>query len=185
MNNAKIPVRYARALYLLAAEHNVVEQIRADLDLVFNCIRHSAELQGALMSPVISNQTKSKIITLVFENQINTYLFSFLQLLVKNNRELYINDIHRDFTDIYRKELHIITASVTTASEINLAALENIKAIIKEAFKSEVELNREVKPSLIGGFVLRIGDQQIDNSIAGGLNRLRQTLHSTEYTVKQ
>ena len=106
--------------------------------------------------------------------------YSFLILLLTNNRETYLQDIVRNFHDIFRKEAGFKAAKLVSSVEIDAATVEQFRALIRKHFKTEVDLTCSVDPKLIGGFVLQVEDQQIDASVAAKLNRLKRELLASE-----
>ncbi len=176
MNDSKIPVRYAKALYSLAVEKKVLDAVHADVDLLFHTTRTVPEFIQMLESPVISTTNKRQLVKEVFGARVNPMTLSFLNLLLTNKREMYLESITRDFLTLYRKNSGTKSAILSSAVALDADTVALFTKAIATRFKAEVELVTEVDTRLIGGFVLQVDDQLIDASVASRLKQLRQEL---------
>jgi F-type H+-transporting ATPase subunit delta len=176
MDENKISVRYAKALFGLASERKVLDEVKKDVDLIFQVSRTVPEFKMILGSPVIKTSVKAKIFKEIFVKQVNSITFSFLNLLLSNNRESFLEDISRNFVALYRKSIGFKSAVISSAFTLDDATLEQFRELIRDKFKTEVELICNVNLDLIGGFVLRVEDQQIDASVSSKLKGLKQEL---------
>lgn len=176
MDESKISVRYAKALLNLAKERGITEVVGMDLKTIQQLLLSSPRFTQLLMSPVIKKQEKRHFFQEVFLNQIDATTYSFLMLLLDNNREIYLADMVRDFLESLRKMTGIQEARLITAVALEPESVERFKILIRKYFNTEVELNLKVDPQIIGGFILQVEDQQIDTSIAMQLKKLKNEL---------
>lgn len=183
MNYSKISIRYSKALFELAKEKNLIEEIKSDIKLIYDSFS-VPEFPILLNSPIVKNSVKFEILKKVFSNNLHSLTFSFLKMIVDNKRENHLNDITRNFLDFYKKDKGIKTAVFTTAAEIDSNLIANVKKVIKEVFNSEIELNHIIDNDILGGFVLRVEDQQIDSSVSSKLRTLKRNLINTTFDVK-
>ena len=174
MDESKIPVRYARALLSLANEKQVTEAVKDDMTLIAELFETIPGFFQLLESPVISKAEKRNLFGEVFAKSVNPLTYSFLLLLLTNNREVYLRDISRDFLESYRKQAGFKAASLVSAVVIDPATVEQFKTLIRKHFKTEVDLTLKVDPKIIGGFILQVDDQQIDASVAVKLKKLKK-----------
>ncbi len=179
MNQSKITVRYARALFLLAKEKNVLDVIEEDMKLIFNVCQTVNDFTLLLESPVIIISKKQNIIRKIFENKVHKISLSFLDLITKNKREIYIKDIGRNFLNLVKKHKGIKTTVFTSAVSIDQSLRKHVIEQIKKSFNTEVELIENTDEKLIGGFILRVDDQQFDASISTKLKKIKQDLIKT------
>lgn len=176
MNDSKIPVRYAKALFSLAEEKKVLDAVHADVDLLFHTSRTVPEFIQMLESPVISSADKRQLVKVVFGTRVNPMTLSFLNLLLTNKREMYLENIARDFLTLYRQKSGTRSAVLSSAIALDTDTVALFTKAIAARFKAEIELTTEVDPLLIGGFVLQVDDQMIDASVASRLKQLRQEI---------
>ena len=172
MDQSRIAVRYAKALFELAQEKKLVERVKADTDLVAQVCALPEMVQVA-ESPVIKAFDK------IFSGKVDALTLAFLQMVVANRRERYIGAMCRNFASRFYEYANIRQVHITTAAPIDEKTTERLRKAIAELCKSEVEMTASEDPSLIGGFVLRIGDQQLDASVSSKLNNLKQKFTQT------
>jgi len=112
----------------------------------------------------------------MFESQFNSITMQFISLILMNKRELHISGVARNFIKRYRESLGIKKAGLTTAIEMNADQRAQFVSILKSTYNTEVELETQVDPNLIGGFVLRVEDFQYDASISTRLKAVKAQL---------
>lgn len=179
MNDSLITVRYAKALYLLAEEEKKQEAVRKDVDLLLEAIINSDEFAEFLENPLIKSSEKESIINSLFKGSISDLTLRFLQLLIINKREDYLKNICQYTIHLHKQKLGIQDAVITTAQEISTGHKKEIFDFITRKFKINIELQQKTDPLIIGGFILRIEDQQINASIQSQLMKIkRELIHS-------
>jgi F-type H+-transporting ATPase subunit delta len=176
MDENKISVRYAKALFNLATEKKVLDEVKQDVDLLYQTSSAVPEFKIILGSPVIKTSDKAKIFKEIFSKRVNSITYSFLNLILSNKRESFLEDISRNFLALYRKYSGYKSAVISSAFPLDSKMIEQFKQLIRSKFKTEVELVCNVNQDLIGGFVLRVEDQQIDASVSAKLKGLKLEL---------
>lgn len=177
MNQSKIAVRYAKALFLTATEKNILDQVQNDIVLIESATKESEVFQAFLSNPTNKPSAKSRFIDHVFgEGRIQPITLNFLHLIITNNRAHHLQDITRYFIHLYRKQKGIKSAVFTLATEPSQEIRKRIAEVLKDIYKSEIDLQVAVNPSLIGGFVLRVEDQQYDASVSSALHKMKSNL---------
>ena len=173
MNQSKIAVRYAKAFFELALEKNQLEKLKKDIDTIA-AASVQQYIQLLLESPVVKTSKKKKLLASIFKEKIENMSLNFLLMIADNKREMHIPAICRNFIDKYRKYKGIKAAKVTTALDIDDDLKKQISKVITDVFNSEVELTTAENTELIGGFILRVGDQQIDASVSTKLKKIKR-----------
>lgn len=176
MDTSKIGVRYARALFGVAQDKKLVDQVREDLDLISLSFREIPDLPAALNNPVVQPSKKALLLEQIFKAQVQPLTLSFLRMLVENRRESYLQDVVRHYLHLFMESKQLKPARLVTARTINEQTRHEMLDLIRKYFRTEVELVHEVKENIIGGFVLTVDDRQLDASVASGLKRIRQEL---------
>jgi F-type H+-transporting ATPase subunit delta len=115
MNEGLISVRYAKALFSLAKENNLLTSLKDDMELILSVYNGSADFKRMLGTPVIKPSEKISVFHAVFNKKINPVSMNFLELVVRNNRETFIAPVCRNVLTFIRKEKNIKTAVITTA----------------------------------------------------------------------
>lgn len=174
MSEFRVASRYAKSLIDLAREQNALDAIYADMLQVIEVIKSNSQLQAVLKNPIIKLDKKESILSDIFGKSAHPVLLSFFKLLVEKGRAGVLFATAKEFIVEFNQERGIVEASVLSAVPLSSEQKEQIISIVKEEYGSEVILVNEIDAELIGGFILTVGDRQIDASIAGKLNRLEQ-----------
>lgn len=181
MNELKIAGRYAKALFDFAKEKNIIESVKTDIMIISDVCRMSRDFILFLRTPVIKESKKVAVIRALFEGKIQETMLIFLNTITKNRRENLIPVIAKEFIEIYKAHKNIITAEITTATNLSNEVRDKIVGIIKKATRSEVELIHKTDDSIIGGFILAFKDKQYDASLLRQIQNLRQEFNINLY----
>lgn len=147
----------------------VIDQVRAVLHLW----SESAELREAMASPILEASEKKAAIVRLFEGQISPSFLNLLKLLADRQRIAFLDAVLERSLELYRDQNQIALATVTSATPLNEEQASRLGDKVKDlAGTDRVEINLQVDPSLIGGFVLSVGSKVIDASLAGQVRRL-------------
>jgi F-type H+-transporting ATPase subunit delta len=172
--------RYAKSLMELALESNQLDAVRADMKSIQQVCKENREFDLFLNSPVIKTDKKLAVINEVFKDKISKLTLSFLTLITSKHRESLFEPIAAAFDEQYKVNKNIFTAVVTSASGLDAATRQKVTDLVKAQMKGEVELIEKVDASTIGGFILRIGDNQIDKTVSRQLSNLKKELINKE-----
>ena len=175
MSVFKVASRYAKSLIDLASEQGSLETIKTDMDSFIAVLKSSSELQAVLANPIVPLDKKSGILENILGAKVNEATRAFAKLIVNKGRSAILFDISKSFIAQYNALKGIVTAYVTTATELTAESRAEIVAIVKkEIGANEVVIREKVNDKLIGGFILKVGDRQFDASIASSLNKLKK-----------
>jgi F-type H+-transporting ATPase subunit delta len=174
MSELQVASRYAKSLIDLAEEQNVLEVVRTDMESFLETLRENPTLKAVLKNPIIGPDKKSGILTGIFGPRLHPMIMSFFAIVVRKGRSEVLFETAKEFINAYNLRKNIVKATVTSAAPLNEQNRKEIEAVIKQATKGEIILTANVDPSLIGGFVLKVGDRQFDTSISTQLNKLKK-----------
>ena len=180
MRNTRATSRYAKSLLELAKEQNTLELCKTDMVSVVSLCKNSRELVLLLKSPVVKTDKKLAIIAEVFVG-CSPLVLSFINLITKKKREALLFDIAQGFLDLYKINQGIESAMLTTAVELDDDTRQQVLDFIKKQGVSQVDLTEQVDESLIGGAILRLGDKQLDASVARQIKDLKQSFNKNLY----
>lgn len=184
MKDTRAALRYAKAILNLAKESKLETKVNDDMLLIHQTIKENDGLEIMLNSPVIKSSDKIAVLNKIFENKVTPISLGLFHLLEDNKRIAMLADVAKQYFIIYDFEKHIQIAKVTTAvpisDEVKQHVLEKIKAITGDA----AHLENEVNPSILGGFILRVGDIQYDASISNHLKELKKEFDNQDYIAK-
>ncbi|MCF6279491.1 MAG: ATP synthase F1 subunit delta [Flavobacteriaceae bacterium] len=174
MSNHRVAIRYAKAILDFSKEQNSLDETYANMQLIETTIAENVELQNALNNSIVKLEVKKNILLAVFEGNINTVSKKLIDLLISNKRIAYFGAVASQFVTLYDVEKGKQTATVTTAIPLTDALKTQVLAKVKELTGKEAILENKIDTTILGGFILRIGDIQYDASISNKLNSLKR-----------
>jgi len=178
MNESKISVRYAKALFQLGKEKNMLETFVTDIHLIEDLCNESIDFWLMLESPVVKTSQKRLAIKRIFEKKIDRITLNFLDLVTQNRREAYLKDISRNFLALCRKDQGILSATLTSACELESVVRNQLSDLLSKAYDSKIDLKEVIDQDIIGGFIIRVEDQQLDASVITQLTQIKRELLS-------
>lgn len=174
MADQRVASRYVKSLLGLAVEQNALESVHQDMKMFDELCDKNRDFLVMLRSPIIKHERKRDILGKIFKGKVHPLTWAILDIITRKNREPLLPAIANDFHRAYNEYQGVGLASVTTAFAIDQSIRSEIEAIaIKLSSLQKTELVEKVDPSLIGGFILNVGDQRIDTSISGKLKSMR------------
>ena len=175
MKSTKSAARYAKALLELSQEQNKMDVVESNMLDIVKASNETHDFQVFLNSPIIKADKKVSVMNQLFSN-FDSLSMSFLELITKNGREGLIAEIANSFL-VQLKELRgIVPVSITSATPLDSKTKEVILSKLKATINGQLEVEEIIDNALIGGFVIRMGDKQIDSSVAIQLKRMKQEL---------
>ena len=182
MKESRVSHRYAKSLLDLALEKGQLEPVMEDMRMVLETINANRDLSVLLKSPVVKTDKKQEILKAIFGGQIGVITSEFLMILTRKRREGELEGIAEAFITQYRKHKQILTAVITTASGLDDKLRAQVLDVVKQSAGGKaIELVEKTDKALIGGFVLRIGDKQVDSSVLRQIRNLERNFSENPY----
>lgn len=176
MNRSIVITRYARALvkYVQDSGHGAI--VVSEAQTLVRAIHSIPELRRMITAAddVVSPFDKKKLLQSALGNRMSQELSRFLTLLNRNDRMDLVEEILRDYIDLYHRSIGIRKAHLTTVEEPSERLLQRLKALVKQKTGDDVIIEVDVDPSLIGGFVFDIDDYLLDASVKRQLELIRE-----------
>jgi F-type H+-transporting ATPase subunit delta len=174
---SKAAKRYVKAYFETALEEGRQEDAARDMELIRQTIAGNADLAEFLKQPVVSTARKFAVVQKIFKNRVSDLTNRLLTLLAKRNRLDILEDITLLFEEFYKKFKGTVEAVLVTATPVDDALKNEFLQKVKEITgKSDVVLENKIDPDIIGGYILRIGDLKIDDSVKGKLQNIKTKL---------
>jgi F-type H+-transporting ATPase subunit delta len=158
-------------------DKNQAVAVNEDMKDVLVTLSKSKELRNFLNSPLISASHKKSGLKSVFKSA-GTITVSLFDLLVDNKRAEILQDVATSYVVLFEEMNKREIATVTTAIEITADLEKKVLAKAKELAGKEVTLVKKIDPSILGGFILRVGDREINASIHNKFGELKRTFAS-------
>ena len=175
MSSTRAAIRYAKAILDLATSKNVANEVSNDMFLIATTINGNLELDTFIQNPTIKVEAKENALLEVFANT-NEVTKSLFHLLFENKRFEILGAIASEYNKLFDEMNGVQVAKVTTAIPMDADLEAKVKAKIATFSDKKVIIENIVDASIIGGFILRIGDKQYNASIANRLQVLKREL---------
>lgn len=171
---ASVAFRYAKSLLDLAEERGITEEIHRDMLFFKNTVDQSRPLALMLKNPIVRSSKKDAVLKLIFGGKINPMSSAFIDIVARKNRESLIEDIAAEYIRLYDEMRGIEHATVITTTPLTDELRIKFKAMVAKTTGRElVELTEKINPQLIGGYILQLGDRQVDASVKSQLSELK------------
>ena len=170
---SRAAIRYAKAILETAVSSGNATNVNNDMKTIVDTVSGNSELSDFLASPIIASDLKMNALSEVFAN-VESESKSLFRLLKENKRFEILLPIAEQFNTQFDEMNGVEIAKVTTAIPMDSALEAKVLAKIATISDKKITLQNIVDPSIIGGFILRIGDKQYNASVASSLQELRR-----------
>lgn len=170
--------RYAKALFQLAQEQNLVSQTEEQLKLIVNVIENDANIRAFLTAPNITLDTKLNTLRGSFGDQALPIVLNLISLLIERGREGELSAVLAAYLQVSGEVLGRADALVTSSIALSEPEKINLANQFGTLLGKKIRVTNEVNPNLLGGLTVRIGDTLYDGSLSGKLERLNKTLQT-------
>ena len=182
MVDSRAASRYVKSLLSLAVEQNALEAVHGDMLMFSKVVEENRAFELMLKNPIIKHEKKRDILEKVFAGRVHPLTMAIFDILTRKNREPLLPAIAKEFHTAYNIYKGIGKATVTSAVPLDAELRIEFENIVKKlSAKDKVELIEKVDKDIIGGFVLNVGDRQVDASIKNKLNALKVNFSHNPY----
>ena len=168
-------IRYAKAYLAYSQKTNTLADIVIESEKTLEIISKNSDLYKILKNKTVPNQKKKRILLNTCSNASEN-LKNLIEILVKKNRLYLFDDILNQFIELYKISSGIETCYLISAEKISNKTEKNLEPFIKKITKNKIKIVNIIDKNLIGGFIIKVGDIQFDNSINTSLNKLKTIL---------
>jgi F-type H+-transporting ATPase subunit delta len=164
---------YARALFEVANEHDVLDRVHDELGAFTDAMSENRELMAFFFSPYFSATDKKEGLARAVTGA-SAQLSNFLEALIERHRMPAIFRIRTEFNILWDQAHKLLPVRITSAIALDEAAVKSLGERIGRQVDREVEVSADVDPDILGGVVLRVGNVVLDASIRNRLEQLRK-----------
>ena len=169
--------RYSLALYELANESNLLEQVEDQSLSILDLISSSKDFSNLIKDPTSSQEDLLKVINNISENnKFENLLKNFLSFLITKRRFFYVEQILKSFIETCSKKRGELKAELKSAKELSSEEITKITDELTQNFSSKIKLNYKHEQSLIGGLVVQVGSTMVDTSIKNKLQQIENRM---------
>ena len=180
MSQEVVAKRYAVALYQLAEEKNILEQVEQELKVIQSVLNDNQDFLSMLAHPKVSKEQKKDMFKKVFKD-VSEPVMNTLLLLCDRKREDIINEMVKDYITLANEARGVAEATVYSTRELSEEEEKSLSDLFaKRIGKEKLRINNVIDKSLLGGVKLRIGNTIYDGSVKGKLERIERQLVSAK-----
>jgi len=173
MKSSRAAIRYAKALIQESIEVDSLESMYSDMQVVLNTFQENDNLKFLVESRVVKNSLKLSTLKLIFKN-LSKLSLKFIDVLSENNRIYLLETISFKFIELYKDYKGIQSALVTTAVPLNAEMKSEVLEVVSKLTNKQTILENKIDKTLIGGFILRVGDVEYNSSFKNKLKTIKQ-----------
>lgn len=172
MAGSRAAIRYAKAVLSLASDNKATQAVNTDMERIADTFSQNEQLSELLKNAVIKPEKKREILTQVFP-KLHSMSLNLLDVLISNKRIELLSEVAHKYRVLFDELSGIEAVTVTTAVPMTKDLEKKVLKKVKTLTPKTVELQNIVDQSILGGFILRVGDIQYNASVINNLNTLR------------
>ncbi|NDV68228.1 F0F1 ATP synthase subunit delta [Dysgonomonas sp. 25] len=176
MNVGMISKRYAKALLEYAIDEKSEDKVYSEMKLLAKQFAAVPRLRMAMDNPTLAVQDKLSLVKAALDNKTTPVFDNFVQLVLKQRRESYLQSMALSYGDLYCELKHINTGRLVTATPVDKKIADKMKALVQQVKQGDIDFESAVDPDIEGGFVLYFDTYRYDASVRTQLNRIKQQL---------
>lgn len=176
MSSHRAASRYAKSILELAKEQKVLDEVYSDMQLFSKVVAENRVFAVMLKNPIIIHDKKRAVLHALFEGKMNKLTLLAFDLIGRKNRENILTEIAADFQLQYNKAKGLQDAEIHTTIALDSELKKKFQDLVEEVTGKKASLKEVVDEDIVGGFVLNIGDQRIDQSIRTQLQNIKREL---------
>ena len=178
---------YAKALLAAVGSTGNVESVMEQFhSLIHDVFDKQPVLEMALANPKLASDEKIRVLDKAFAGKMDATLLTFLKVVSRRGRLNAIRGIYRAAASLRDEAVGRVRVLVTTAQQLDEAALKSLKEKLQDLFKKDVAITSKVDATILGGLIVRVGDLVFDGSVDGQLNLLKKaTLAKAEIAIRE
>ncbi|MEF9992148.1 MAG: F0F1 ATP synthase subunit delta [Paraclostridium sp.] len=171
-----IASRYAEALFQVGEESNSTEKLYNELKAVVDIIKENTEFSNILKSPIVSKEDKKTLLSNIFGAQIDKEMLNFMKILADKDRLSFLASIQEAFKALLNKKNNILEGIAITAVSMKEDEVKALQAKLSTKYNKTVILKNEVDESILGGVLVRLGNEEIDGTVKNRLDKMKEQL---------
>jgi F-type H+-transporting ATPase subunit delta len=172
MQSTKASLRYAKALFSLAKDENVVDSVLSDFKAINLIINEKTEFFSLIQDPTIKSIKKIDLFKKAFDSTLHAITMKFLVLVFKKGRESILAQIIEKYQGLYNEDKGIILVEIISSKTLSEEVKETLKQKISP--NGHVKLKETIDQNVLGGFIINSGDLRYDASVRKKINNVKR-----------
>ena len=176
MQSHRAASRYAKSLIELAHEKKILDKVYADMQLFSAVVAENRVFAVMLKNPIINHDKKRNVLRAIFEKRVDNLTLLAFDLITKKNRENILEEVAREFQSQYNNLMGLQVAEISTTIKLDKDLQKRFTELVEEISGKKADLREHLDEDLVGGFVLKVGDYRLDQSIKTQLQNIKKEL---------
>ena len=168
--------RYAQALFEVGEETQTTSELYQELDELVDILNENKDLYNFLKSPLISSEDKKNVMKNIFENQLSRNMNNFLKIVIDKDRMSAIENIKESYKSLLNDKNNILEGTAITAVELSDKELKDLEKNLSIKYNKNVTLNNIVDKTILGGVLVKLGNEEIDGTVRTRLSKMKKQL---------
>ncbi|MDM8533823.1 ATP synthase F1 subunit delta [Clostridiaceae bacterium HSG29] len=167
---------YANSLFEVAAEMDVLDNVSKELNFVTETFKTQKDFYQFFISPKVSKTKRKEVIGNVYKDRLSNEVYNFLKLLIDKDRATEIFSIKLFFDALLDKNRNVKRVVVESVMELTDEHKRKLIEKLSKSTNSEIILKNIVRPEILGGIILRIDNEVIDDSVLSKLDSIGDSI---------
>ena len=168
--------RYAQALFEVGEETQTTSELYQELKQLVDILNENKDLYNFLKSPLIGRDDKKNVMKNIFENQLSKNMNNFLKIVIDKDRMSAIGNIQESYKNLLNDKNNILEGTVITAVALNEKEIKDLEKNLSTKYNKNVTLTNVVDETILGGVLVKLGNEEIDGTISTRLSRMKKQL---------
>ena len=168
--------RYAQALFEVGEETQTTNELYQELSELVVILNENKDLYNFLKSPLIGREDKKNVMKNIFENQLSDNMNNFLKIVIDKDRMSAIENIKESYKNLLNDKINILEGTVVTAVSLSEQEIKDLEKNLSIKYNKNVTLNNVVDETILGGVLVKLGNEEIDGTVKTRLAKIKNQL---------
>ena len=168
--------RYAQALFEVGEETQTTSELYQELKQLVDILNENKDLYNFLKSPLIGREDKKNVMNNIFEDQLSKNMNNFLKIVIDKDRISVIENIQESYKSLLNDKNNILEGTAITAVALNEKEIKDLEKNLSTKYNKNVTLTNVVDETILGGVLVKLGNEEIDGTIRTRLSRMKKQL---------
>lgn len=168
--------RYAQALFEVGEETQTTSELYKELGELLEIFNENKDLYSFLKSPLISSEDKKNVIQNIFKDQLSVNMNNFLKIVIDKDRISTMEHIKQSYKSLLNDKNNILEGTAITVVKLTEKEIKDLENNLSKRYNKNVTLNNIVDETILGGVLVKLGNEEIDGTVKTRLSKMKKNL---------
>lgn len=168
--------RYAQALFEVGEETQTTSELYQELSELVDIFNENKDSYNFLKSPLIGREDKKNVMQNIFKNQLSNSMNNFLKLVIDKDRISAIENMKESYKSLLNDKNNILEGTAITAVKLSEKEIKDLEKNLSIKYNKNVTLNNIVDETILGGVLVKLGNEEIDGTVRTRLSKMKNQL---------